>query len=84
MRSTTSPQPAPAAQGLGVAMLAAASFGTSGSFASSLIDAGWSPAGAVTVRLFIAAVALTIPAILVMRGRWAQAVTASRSVIVME
>ena len=31
--------------GLFLALLAAACFGTSGVFASALIDAGWSPAG---------------------------------------
>ena len=58
--------------GLGLAVLASAAFGTSGSFAASLIDAGWSPAGAVLARVSLAAVVLTIPAIISLRGRWGQ------------
>jgi drug/metabolite transporter (DMT)-like permease len=56
--------------GLGLAVLSAATFGTSGSFASSLMSSGWSPAAAVTVRVAVAAVILTIPALVQMRGRW--------------
>ena len=36
--------------GLTLALLSAATFGTSGSFAASLIAAGWTPGAAVTVR----------------------------------
>ena len=50
--------------------LSAATFGTSGAFAKSLIDAGWSPAAAVTARVSIAALVLAIPGAVVMRGRW--------------
>ena len=46
---------------LGTALLSAAAFGTSGAFATALIDAGWSPAAAVTARLLVAAVVLTVP-----------------------
>jgi drug/metabolite transporter (DMT)-like permease len=56
--------------GLGLAVLSAATFGTSGSFAASLMAAGWSPGAAVTARISIAALVLTIPAIVQMRGRW--------------
>jgi drug/metabolite transporter (DMT)-like permease len=56
--------------GLGLAVLSAATFGTSGSFASGLMAAGWSPAAAVTARIGIAAVLLTVPAVLQLRGRW--------------
>lgn len=56
--------------GLVLAVLSAATFGTSGTFATSLIDAGWSAGAAVTARLLIAALALTVPAVLVLRGRW--------------
>jgi len=56
--------------GLGLAVLASATFGTSGSFASSLMASGWSPGAAVTVRIGLAALALTVPAVLSMRGRW--------------
>jgi len=57
-------------RGLGLALLSAATFGTSGTFASSLIDAGWTPAAAVTVRVSLAAVILSIPALVQLRGRW--------------
>jgi drug/metabolite transporter (DMT)-like permease len=56
--------------GLALAVLSSATFGTSGTFASSLIDAGWSPAAAVTARVAVAALLLTIPAVLQLRGRW--------------
>ncbi len=56
--------------GLALALLSAATFGTSGTFGSALIDAGWSPAAAVTVRISLAALILTGPAVLQLRGRW--------------
>src|SRR6478735_3103243 len=56
--------------GLGLALLSSAAFGTSGTFARALIDAGWSPGAAVTVRISIAALILAIPGILSLRGRW--------------
>ncbi len=56
--------------GLALAMVSAASFGTSGTFASALIDAGWTPGAAVTARITVAALLLTVPALVQMRGRW--------------
>ncbi|SHH54070.1 Threonine/homoserine efflux transporter RhtA [Jatrophihabitans endophyticus] len=56
--------------GLGLAVVSAATFGTSGSFADSLMASGWTPGGAVTVRIGLAALALTVPALFVLRGRW--------------
>ena len=56
--------------GLAVAVLSAATFGTSGTFASSLIAAGWSPAAAVSARIAVAALLLTVPALIQLRGRW--------------
>jgi drug/metabolite transporter (DMT)-like permease len=50
--------------------VSAATFSTSGSFASSLISAGWTPGAAVTVRVVLAALVLTLPAVLLLRGRW--------------
>lgn len=58
-----------AGAGLGAAVLSAATFGTSGAFARSLLDAGWSPAAAVTARVAIAAAVLAVPAALSLRGR---------------
>jgi drug/metabolite transporter (DMT)-like permease len=60
-----------AGAGLGLAVLSAGTFGTSGTFADSLIKAGWSPAAAVTVRISLSALFLTIPAVISLRGRWA-------------
>ena len=60
-----------AGAGLGLAVLSAGTFGTSGTFADSLIKAGWSPAAAVTVRISLSAMFLTIPALISLRGRWA-------------
>ena len=57
--------------GTGLAVLSAATFGTSGTFASSLIDAGWSPAAAVLTRIAASALILTVPALVQLRGRWA-------------
>lgn len=58
-----------AASGLPLGLASAALFGSSGSFASSLMDAGWSPAAAVTARVTVAALLLTVPALLALRGR---------------
>jgi drug/metabolite transporter (DMT)-like permease len=53
-----------------LAVLSAATFGTSGTFASALISAGWSPGAAVTIRITIAALILAIPAVVMLRGKW--------------
>lgn len=53
-----------------LALLAAACFGTSGSFASSLLATGWSPASVVTVRLGLGALLLAPLAVRAMHGRW--------------
>lgn len=59
-----------AGAGLGLALLSAATFSTSGSFARSLTDAGWSPGAAVAVRIAVAALLLAVPAAVAMHGRW--------------
>jgi drug/metabolite transporter (DMT)-like permease len=56
--------------GVLLSLLAASTFGTSGSFATSLTDAGWSPGAAVAARVCLAAVILTVPAMLQLRRRW--------------
>ena len=58
--------------GLGLALLSAATFGTSGAFAGSLLQAGWTPGAAVTVRVVVAALVLTGPAVLLLRGQLAR------------
>jgi drug/metabolite transporter (DMT)-like permease len=57
--------------GLGLAVVSAATFGTSGAFAASLLESGWTPGAAVTVRVVVAALVLTVPALLQLRGRTA-------------
>jgi drug/metabolite transporter (DMT)-like permease len=66
--------------GLGLAVFSAATFGTSGSFATSLLRAGWTPGAAVTARIVIAAVVLTVPALLQLRGRRQQLRRHARSI----
>lgn len=56
--------------GLLFALGAAVSFGMSGIFARGLIDAGWTPGAAVTVRMWVAALVLLVPTLLALRGRW--------------
>ena len=55
--------------GLGLALVSAATFGTSGPLASSLLGAGWTAGAAVTVRVLIGALALTVPALLAIGKR---------------
>ncbi|MFD1150874.1 EamA family transporter [Saccharothrix hoggarensis] len=56
--------------GLGFAVLSASSFGLSGPLARGLMDAGWSSAAAVAVRVLLAAAVLTPIAVVRLRGRW--------------
>jgi drug/metabolite transporter (DMT)-like permease len=56
--------------GFGFAVLAAASFGMSGTLASALMDDGWSPAALVLSRIVVGALALLVPALVALRGRW--------------
>jgi len=56
--------------GLALAVLSAATFGTSGTFADGLMASGWSPGAAVTMRVAIAAVLLAPVALRQLRGRW--------------
>lgn len=58
------------AVGLLLAVLSAATFGTSGVLAKALIEAGWTPAAAVLMRLTGASLVLLVPALLALRGRW--------------
>ena len=56
--------------GLIIAVIAAATFGTSGALVKPLLEAGWSPAAAVTVRALIGGVVLLPVALVSLRGRW--------------
>lgn len=64
------PERARSATGLWFALLSAIGFGSSGSFARALFDAGWSTGAAVTVRIGGAAIVLAVPTLLALRGRW--------------
>jgi drug/metabolite transporter (DMT)-like permease len=59
--------------GMGFALASAVSFGMSGPFAKSLMDAGWSPTAAVIARLACGALALAVFATIV-RPNWAREV----------
>jgi drug/metabolite transporter (DMT)-like permease len=56
--------------GLLLALVSAATFGSSGIFATSLFDVGWTPGAAVIVRVGAATLLLTAPALVQLRGRW--------------
>lgn len=58
--------------GLAIAVAAALVFGMSGPFVKPLLDAGWSPAAAVTVRALVGGLVLAPFAFASLRGRWAQ------------
>ena len=57
--------------GLVIAVIAAATFGMSGAFIKPLLEAGWSPAAAVTLRALIGGIVLAPVAIVLLRNRWA-------------
>lgn len=59
-----------AASGVTLAVTGAASFALSGPLAKGLITAGWTAGAAVTARVLIAALVLSVPCALTMRGRW--------------
>jgi drug/metabolite transporter (DMT)-like permease len=58
------------ARGLILGVLASAAFGTSGAFIKPLLESGWSPAAAVTVRAGIAGLVLLPIAVVQLHGRW--------------
>lgn len=63
-------RPRPLLGGVGIALFSSAVFGLSGSFAKALLEVGWSPATAVTLRMAGAALVLLVPTLMVMRGKW--------------
>ncbi|SDQ87371.1 EamA family transporter [Quadrisphaera sp. DSM 44207] len=73
---------APRGAGLGLALVSAAAFGTSGALAAVLLDAGWSAGAAVTARVALAALVLTPLALLQLRGRRAAPRRGARAVVV--
>lgn len=56
--------------GLVIGLLAALAFGMSGAFIKPLLEAGWSPAAAVTVRALLGGLVLLPVALFAVRGRW--------------
>jgi drug/metabolite transporter (DMT)-like permease len=58
--------------GFALAIGSAASFALSGTFASALMSAGWSPGAAATARITLAALVLAIPTVIALRGGWAR------------
>ncbi|MBG6107086.1 DMT family transporter [Frigoribacterium sp. CG_9.8] len=56
--------------GLLFALIAAATFGMSGAFIKPILEAGWSPAAAVTVRALIGGIVLAPVAAVALQGRW--------------
>ena len=56
--------------GLIAALISCVSFGTSGAFIKPLLEAGWSPAAAVTARALTAGVVLLPFVLVALRGRW--------------
>lgn len=61
----------PFVAGLAVALFSAATFGSSGTFGASLMQAGWTPGAIVTARITGAALLMFVPALVALRGRWA-------------
>jgi drug/metabolite transporter (DMT)-like permease len=66
----TSTRPATSGRGLVFSLVAASTFGTSGTFATALTGAGWSSGAAVTARISLAALVLTIPALIQLHRQW--------------
>ena len=69
--------------GLVIALLAAASFGTSGAFLKPVLESGWSPAAAVTFRALMGALVLLPFTLFALRGRWAALWNARGRVLLM-
>jgi len=62
--------PTRTASGIGFALVAALSFGLSGSIARSLLDLGWSSGAATLARVTVGTVAMAIPGVMALKGRW--------------
>jgi drug/metabolite transporter (DMT)-like permease len=62
--------------GLVIGLFASLAFGASGAFIKPLLEAGWSPAAAVTVRALLGGIVLAPVAIVALRGNWSALWTA--------
>jgi drug/metabolite transporter (DMT)-like permease len=67
--------------GLLIGVLASLAFGTSGALAKPLMEAGWSPAAAVTARAGLAGILLLPFAVRALRGRWGVVWRARRRIL---
>ena len=56
--------------GIALALLSAATFATSGPFAKSLLETGWTPGSVVFLRIAGAALLLAVPTARALAGRW--------------
>lgn len=63
-------------------MVSATSFGLSGALGRAMFDAGWTAGASVLVRVLIAALVLSIPGLLAMRGRWESLRSSAPTVVV--
>ena len=70
MVTMTHDSDAPTGSGWVFALVSAAAFGLSGALGRGLMDAGWSAAAAVAVRVLLGAAVLAPVAIAQLRGRW--------------
>jgi drug/metabolite transporter (DMT)-like permease len=69
--------------GLVIAVIASFTFGTSGALIKPLLEAGWSPAAAVTARALIGGLILLPVALVLVRGNWAAVWRARWRIVVM-
>jgi drug/metabolite transporter (DMT)-like permease len=69
--------------GLVIAVIAAATFGMSGAFVKPLLEAGWSPAAAVTARALIGGVVLLPIALVSLHGTWSALLRARWRIVAM-
>jgi drug/metabolite transporter (DMT)-like permease len=64
------PGPPTSISGIGIALLSAIAFGTSGTLARPLLEAGWSPGAVVLVRIGLGALVVVPFGLVALRGRW--------------
>ncbi|WP_404311936.1 DMT family transporter [Agrococcus terreus] len=69
--------------GLALALGSAASFGVSGIVASSMLEAGWSSGAVTLVRIGGGAIALAVPTLWLLRGRWGAVLRSWKEVLVL-
>ena len=69
--------------GLVIAVVASFTFGTSGALIKPLLEAGWSPAAAVTARALIGGIILLPVSLILVRGNWAAVWRARWRIVVM-